>query len=151
MKPWPIRLMRLMLAESLKLVFQRTVSPYSPILSFLGLATKILAVSAEVWPEGQLISLQRMNKHGPDTPYLRGAQDPHPRLYQLSKHAHSPFSLSQDNLLTSETQFRPIPRSSLHPKVNMGIYGPLHVSSLWHALSFPMDNHTCPCLFFFKV
>ena len=57
--------MRLLPAENLKLVFQRTVSPSSAIVSFQTPLTNVLAVSVEVWAQGQLIPFQPVHKQGP--------------------------------------------------------------------------------------
>ena len=51
----PVGLMRLKLAETLNLDFQRNVSPSSATMSFQTPLTNSLAISAEAWTQGQLI------------------------------------------------------------------------------------------------
>lgn len=74
----PVGLMRLKLVESLKLFFQRTISPPVRYCVFLDPLTNALAVSVEATTQGQLICFQPMTKETLHSfPEIRSPR-PHP-------------------------------------------------------------------------
>lgn len=142
LKPCPIGLMRLKPAESLKLVFQWTVSPLSAIMSFLTPLTNLLVVSAEAWTQGQLIWFQPMNKQVLYS--LPKITNPRPYPIYIGSHS-TPIASSSSPKRTSWYQGLNFASDVKSPPQNEHGQYVACTFTQWEYSAFPVNSHTFPC------